>query len=635
MAWLEASLRQNLANAGPTLSPAQRMLGLPVLTSSMIDVPPPPEQTARNAVFKVGKPGQKEFRPYGTATAALYDKSPMVGISGPAGTGKSRLFLEKIHMICEKYPGARALIARKTRESLSEAALYTFEEKVVPAGHYILDGARRSHRQKYTYKNGSEVIICGLDKPQKIMSTEFDIIYVQEAIECDEADLDMLSTRLRNGIVPYQQLIFDCNPDKPIHWIWQGAQSGDFPLHQSHHEDNPTLWEEAPTSIQAERISAFPFDLSQRPTPEYPLIAPDGRIGRYTLEGEAYLAKLDRLGGARYKRLRLGLWVSAEGGVYEDEWNSQIHIHDPLPHPPRKWRRIWSVDFGFVSPLVIQCWAIDGNNRMYLYRELYHTHLLVTDGARHMLQAAGWSYDESIGHTKIREDADQLPEAIVCDTDAEGVAQLEKALGIRCISAYKGIEDGIQAVKARLVIQSDKKPLLYMCRDATLNKDSSLKDQAKPQCTFEEVDGYVWDTTGSQKRGERPVGTDDHGMDATKYAVCYVDNIRDKFKAADVAQAAGALDDSPYLMMVAAIPSNRGGSHHHNHDHRNRGANNGLYDDNGGNGPSGEEWRKEREFQKHLESLGYSNNNRLHGKTSGDSSRRSSQTFGPRIPTRR
>jgi hypothetical protein len=250
-------------------------------------------------------PGQKAYRPYGTAFDVLYNKDDTVGVSGPAGTGKSRACLEKLHIVAEKYPHSRLLIARKTRESLTEAALFTYEEKVLPDGHPVdVAAIRRSHRQQYAYPNGSLIIVCGLDKPQKIMSTEYDLIYVQEAIECEEADFEMLSSRLRNGAVPYQQLLFDCNPDSPQHWIYQRMLQGRWKLLESRHEDNPTLWEQAPAGVDS-------------PTGEWPLTDAAGRPGRYTAGGAKYLGRLDNMTGPRLPRLRHGKWVGAEGTVYE------------------------------------------------------------------------------------------------------------------------------------------------------------------------------------------------------------------------------------------------------------------------------------------------------------------------------
>ena len=102
-------------------------------------------------------PQMRPFRPHGAALEVLYAKGPEVLLSGPAGTGKSRAILEKLHACAEKYPGMRALIVRKTRESLSETGLFTFETKVVPEGHAILTGILRNNRQHYHYPNGSGI----------------------------------------------------------------------------------------------------------------------------------------------------------------------------------------------------------------------------------------------------------------------------------------------------------------------------------------------------------------------------------------------------------------------------------------------------------------------------------------------
>ncbi len=236
-----------------------------------------------------------DYIPYGAADALWGSKRGEVLISGPAGTGKSRACLEKMYACAVKYPKARFLIVRKTRESLSEAALQTFEEKVLPANSPLASGGQRRMRQHYTLGNGSEIVVSGLDKPEKVMSTEYDLIYVQEATECEERDLEMLTTRLRNHVMPYQQMLMDCNPDAPHHWLYQRAAAGRTQLLESRHEENPTLFDPA----------------TGRPTPE----------------GADYIGKLDALTGVRHKRLRLGLWVAAEGQVYE-EWDPAVHRVD-------------------------------------------------------------------------------------------------------------------------------------------------------------------------------------------------------------------------------------------------------------------------------------------------------------------
>ena len=113
-------------------------------------------------------------------------------MEGPAGTGKTRTALEKLHFCAQKYPGMRGLIVRKTRESLTESALVTFEEKVLPAGSPLAAGAARATRRSYVYPNGSEVV-AGLianhrDLRAKVMSTEYDPVVAVEATELTEHD---------------------------------------------------------------------------------------------------------------------------------------------------------------------------------------------------------------------------------------------------------------------------------------------------------------------------------------------------------------------------------------------------------------------------------------------------------------
>lgn len=430
----------------------------------------------------------RPFRPRGAAKELLYCHETEVIISGPAGTGKSRVCLEKMHLCAERYPGMRGLIMRKTRESLSESGLVTWEDKVVPQGHPCLEGPKRNYRQSYIYPNGSQIVIAGMDKPSKAMSTEYDLIFVQEAIELAEDEWEKLTTRLRNGVMPYQQLIADTNPDKPQHWIKLRCNSGQSRMLESRHEDNPVLW--------------------------------DALRGHWTEDGLVYLSKLDKLTGPRKDRLRYGKWVQAEGVVYED-WDPRVHLIDrfPIPHT---WPRYWTIDFGFTNPFVWQRWAEDPDGRLYRYGEFYWTHRLVEDHARlMMLVIQSATQDPSVMNWSNAKDP--RPRAVICDHDAEGRATLEHHLQLNTVPAYKPIQFGVQAMAARLRKAEDGKPRLLFFRDSLYERDPGLVEAKKPTCTEEEFDGYVWDTAGGRRKGEVPVDKDNHGMDATRYLCATLD----------------------------------------------------------------------------------------------------------------
>ena len=432
------------------------------------------------------------YQPFGTAVDAFRYKGPELLYAGPAGTGKSKCLLEKLHAVALKYPGMRGLIVRKTLASLGSTALVTYEEHVAKEhlanGEVAWFGGSAKEAACYRYKNGSRIVVGGMDKSMKIMSSEYDLVYVQEATELTEEDWEAITTRLRNGKVPYQQIIADANPDVPTHWLKMRCDTGKTHYIRSRHEDNPILFEQNP----------------------------DGTTGGLTEVGKNYIAKLDALTGVRYQRLRKGIWCAAEGLVYE-EFDPNIHVHKRIAEPPVSWTRYVTVDFGYTNPMVVQFWAVDEDGRLWLYRELYATKTTVEDMAPKIKEAMNLKKAPR-------------PRMIICDHDAEGRAVLEKHLGMSTKAAKKSVEDGIQAVKMRMrVSDADGKPRIFLCQDAVIKKDQDLLDRKKPTSTLEEVVGYIWDrgTTKAQLDGkppkEQPVKEDDHGMDAMRYMVAELD----------------------------------------------------------------------------------------------------------------
>lgn len=428
---------------------------------------------------------EHRYQPRGVCRALFEDRRSEILLSGPAGTGKSRACLEKLNMLMLANPGARGLIIRKTQSSLGSSALVTWRTYVLPEalanGTVIYYGGSAEEPPQYRYSNGSRVMIGGLDKATKVMSTEYDVIYVQEAIELTETDWESLTTRLRNGHISFQQLIADTNPDTPTHWLKQRVDRGQTVIYESRHEDNPVY-----------------FDDSGAMTP----------AGREYIEG-----KLDKLTGPRKLRLRAGLWVAAEGVIYED-WDPAIHVVDRF-WPPKDWPRWWVVDFGYTNPFVLQRWAEDPDGRLFLYAEIYRTRRLVEDHAKDVLEqvrkpGGGWR--------------EPMPLAVICDHDAEDRATLERHLGIPTAPATKTVSDGIQAVQARLRPAGDGRPRLFVMRDACRDRDPELVEANKPACTAEEVPGYIWAPAQAGKPvKDQPLKQDDHGVDCVRYLVARLD----------------------------------------------------------------------------------------------------------------
>lgn len=279
-------------------------------------------------------------------------------VAGAAGTGKSLMILNKLYLIACKYPGCRILIIRKTRHSMTTSTLVTFENEVVPFGSPIIGTMQRKNRQEYNLPNGSCIVVGGMDNPEKILSSQYDIIYYQEATEGTEDDWEMAMSRLRNGVVPYQQIIGDCNPSYPAHWIKRRCDIGKCEYFYSTHEDNPVLYDE--------------------------------RRGDWTERGREYLSVLDTFTGARLQRLRFGKWAMPEGARWP-QFNRQEHCFDAwrIWHGgvPEGWKKWVSVDYGTKDPYCALWHTIDPTGRnIYTYREDYEKGYFADEQGRRIIE---------------------------------------------------------------------------------------------------------------------------------------------------------------------------------------------------------------------------------------------------------
>lgn len=212
---------------------------------------------------------------------------------GPSGTGKTRTILELINALCHKYPGLRVAIVRKHGVTLTNTCLVTFNEKVL----HKLDGVsffggNKYEPASYRYPNGSRIIVGGMDDPDKVLSSEYDLIYWNEATEGSEEAWETLLTRLRNGVLTHMRIIGDCNPTASKNWLHQRCDKGQARAIFTTHRDNPYLFNDDGT-----------------PTPA----------------GQEYLDTLDKLSGTRRKRFLLGQRVGVENAIYP-HFDRDYHI---------------------------------------------------------------------------------------------------------------------------------------------------------------------------------------------------------------------------------------------------------------------------------------------------------------------
>jgi PBSX family phage terminase large subunit len=409
------------------------------------------------------------LNPLDWQVAPWRDKARVLLLTGSAGGGKSRIAAEKMHAFCLKYPGAVGIGLRKAREYASKSVVYALKNAMGNSNgvHY------NSSEMIFHYANGSRIFIAGMkDEVQRQALRSIngdgsvDIIWGEEANALTEDDHNELLGRLRGNAAGWRQIMYTTNPDTPTHWIKRRLMDGG----------------------EAHVVYSSARDNSHNPAD--------------------YLDILDSLTGVLGKRLRDGQWVQAEGAVY-DTFSDGVHVIEPF-NIPTTWRRFRVIDFGYVNPFCCQWFALDGDGRMYLYREIYMTQRTVTEHAK---QINLLSKGERI-------------EVTIADHDAEDRATLAEN-GIQTRPAQKDISVGIQAVTDRLRIQADGKPRIFLFRTALVEEDQRLVAAKKPTCTLQELPGYAWPKSGDGKPvKEVPIKENDHGCDAIRYAVAYLDGIR-------------------------------------------------------------------------------------------------------------
>ena len=218
-------------------------------------------------------------------------------ICGAAGTGKTYGILEALHCIAADYPGLR--IADLPGHAIEPHRIGPRDLRAGDTHRGRMRGAAagctRRMRHSYLYPSGSEVVIGGLDKPGKVLSQAWDIVYINEAIETTEEMWETLQSRLSRPGRPtwLGYLIGDTNPGDPSHWLKKRAEAGNTVLWDTSHRANPRLYDR----------------------------------GKLTAEGKLFEASLDRLTGSRRKRLRDGLWAAGDGAWF-DGFDASTHVSE-------------------------------------------------------------------------------------------------------------------------------------------------------------------------------------------------------------------------------------------------------------------------------------------------------------------
>jgi PBSX family phage terminase large subunit len=253
---------------------------------------------------------------------------------------------------------------------------------------------------------------------------------------------------------------FNCNPDSPSHffktdWIDQAEEKKLLRIHFTM-DDNPSM---------SDMVKA-----------------------RYR----------NMYSGVFYQRFIQGLWVMAEGSIYD--MFSEENIYDELPLREHLWENGYhfiSADYGTQNATVFGHFIDDGHT-LWLDSEYYHSGRS-SDQERSGQRITGQKTDAQYADEFQRFVANKPTNEVVLDPSAASFKLELRNRGVRVVDADNEVLDGIR-------------------HTSTLFQTRRLKINRSCRNTIREIQSYVWDPKPTEKGQEEPLKKDDHGPDMVRYA---------------------------------------------------------------------------------------------------------------------
>lgn len=180
---------------------------------------------------------------------------------------------------------------------------------------------------------GNEVAFAGLDDVEKIKSITFENgeltdIWVEEATECQEADINQLKVRLRGG-KSKKQMVLSFNPINIQHWIKRHfIDSGLATVCFSTYKDNKFLTDD-------DRKALEDLKLVDEYTYEVYCLGKWGILGKTVFDARAIQKRLDEIP----KPIKTGYFIYDYDDVkitnirWQNDRNGYIHIYQ-VPNSP-------------------------------------------------------------------------------------------------------------------------------------------------------------------------------------------------------------------------------------------------------------------------------------------------------------
>lgn len=360
-------------------------------------------------------------------------------------------------------PKGKLLMIGKTERTLKRNILDVIED-MVGTSNYRFSSGKGEVR---IFQRVIDIVGANDERSEnKIRGTTLAGAYGDELTLWPESFFKMLMTRLS---VRGSMFFGTTNPDSPYHWLKKDYLDLEGVIGT---DGKPKL-----------DMISFHFTLHDNPA----------------LDPDYVRALENEYSGLWYKRFILGLWVMAEGVIY-DMFNNEKHVlsDDKLPVNVLEFDRYYiPIDYGAANPttflLIGERTTAAGEREAYVLKEYYY------DGRKEQSQKTNSEYAEDL----VEFIGDTIVQAIYVDPSAKSfINELTKNEKITAsvTPADNDVVEGIREVSTKL-----KRGLLYV-KDTCLN-------------LLREFNAYVWDAKAQKIGEDKPMKDNDHCLDALRYYV--------------------------------------------------------------------------------------------------------------------
>ena len=308
----------------------------------------------QEVIFRPNNGPQEEF---------LSSSEEDVLYGGAAGGGKSFALLVDPLRYCHN-PNHRGLLLRRTLDELTELIdksrqLYT---KAFPKATF------RESKSTWVFPSGATMWFTYLDRDKDVTRFQgqaFNWIGIDEITQYPTPYVwDYLRSRLRttdDELRPYMSMRCTGNPGGVGGW-W---------IKKMYVDPHPSNEAFPATDIETNRQLLYPegHEKARQPLFYRKFIPARLTDNPYLMQDGRYEAMLRSLPEVERKRLLEGDWDVAEGAAFP-EFSKVKHVVDPF-EMPTNWPRIRAADYGYASPSCVLWGAIDWDNNIWIYRELY------------------------------------------------------------------------------------------------------------------------------------------------------------------------------------------------------------------------------------------------------------------------